>query len=176
MKNNNRRWVGAASNRKKTLDDSHKLREIFRTLGQNCVVMDITRDLSPKAAPAIVIVLMILIAALPTPSFAEPVPAVGDIILVGTVARSGQRLTNDATLFEGDLLSTATGSGGVLRIGRGRIELGESTRVEIARARPLSIVLLSGSLAFNFPAGSEFEFITPPTRGPVESRRRCCFR
>ena len=91
----------------------------------------------------------------------EPAPYVGDIVLVGTVERSGRRLLNDATLFEGDTLRTAASSGGVLRLGRGRIEIGESTSLKIVRARPLQIRVDFGSLMFNFPQGTEFEFITP---------------
>jgi hypothetical protein len=41
---------------------------------------------------------------------AKSVP-VGDIILLGTVERSGLRLTNDTTLFEGDSLRTHGKSG-----------------------------------------------------------------
>src|SRR5437660_1335993 len=51
---------------------------------------------------------------------------VGDIILLGNVQRSGLKLANDASIFEGDSLHTDKGSAGVLRIGRGRLEIGES--------------------------------------------------
>ena len=109
----------------------------------------------------VVVVVLVLMTALPLASLAEPAVAVGDIILLGTVERSGRLLTNDSTLFEGDTLRTGLSSGGVLRLGRARMEVGESTYLQILQAEPLTIALHSGSLAFNFPTGSEFEVITP---------------
>src|SRR5438105_8301269 len=62
---------------------------------------------------------------------------VGDIILLGSVERAGQKLTNDTSIFEGDLIRTQKASGGVLRVAHGRIEIGESSEVEVVRQNPL---------------------------------------
>ena len=103
----------------------------------------------------------ILLGCFPLDLGAEPGDIVGDIVLLGTVERSGRRLTNDATLFEGDTIRTASSSGGVLRLGGARIEIGQSTYLEIVRAEPLTIALSSGSLAFNFPDEFDCEITTP---------------
>ncbi len=105
--------------------------------------------------------MFMLLTLLPVGLRAEPPSVVGDIVLLGTVERSGRRLTNDATLFEGDTIRTASSSGGVLRLGGARMEIGQSTYLEIVRAQPLTIVLSSGSLAFNFPDEFEFQITTP---------------
>lgn len=86
---------------------------------------------------------------------------VGDIILQGKVERSGQQLSNDTSVFEGDSIRTAKASGGVLRVAHGRMEIGESSELEIVHQNPLRIVLKSGTLAFNFPAGTAVEIQTP---------------
>src|SRR5262249_56967292 len=86
---------------------------------------------------------------------------VGDIILQGKVERSGQLLATDASVFEGDSIRTEKGSGGVLRIAHGRVEIGESSEIEIVRHKPLRIVLKSGTLAFNFPPDAAVEIATP---------------
>jgi FecR protein len=92
---------------------------------------------------------------------AEAKSVVGDIILQGKVARSGQQLSTDSSVFEGDSIRTERVSGGVLRIGRGRVEIGESSEVEIVRRNPLKLVLKTGTLAFNFPAEAALEIETP---------------
>src|SRR5438105_4271815 len=69
---------------------------------------------------------------------------VGDIILQGKVERSGQQLSNDTSVFEGDTIRTAKASGSVMRVAHGRVEIGESSEVEIVREDPLRIVLKSG--------------------------------
>ena len=112
-------------------------------------------------AAALAIAACLLSPSLPVALRAAPTSVVGDIILLGTVERSGRRLTNDATLFEGDTLRTSASSGGVLRLGNARMEIGQSTYLEIVRAQPLTIVLGSGSLAFNFPDEFEFQITTP---------------
>src|ERR1051326_8279710 len=66
---------------------------------------------------------------------------VGDLILLGNVQRSGQKLTNDTSVFEGDSIHTDTASAGVLRVGGGRLELGESSEMEIVGHNPLRFVL-----------------------------------
>jgi hypothetical protein len=88
------------------------------------------------------------------------VPA-GDIITRGSVERSGTRITTDTTLFEGDTIRTLKASDGIIRIGRGRIELTESSELEIIRQNPPKIILKSGGISFNFPKGTSFEIITP---------------
>ncbi len=85
----------------------------------------------------------------------------GDIILLGSVERSGTRLTNDTSFFAGDSIRTLKASGGVLRVARGRIEIGELSDVEVVSGEPLKIVLKSGSIAFNFPSDTFLEVITP---------------
>ena len=86
---------------------------------------------------------------------------VGDILLLGRVERSGRPLSNETTLFEGDSIRTHGDGRGVLRLGKGRLELGPSTDLEIVTAQPLRLILRAGALGFNFPAGTEFEIITP---------------
>ena len=86
---------------------------------------------------------------------------VGDILLFGRVERSGRPLSNETTLFEGDSVRTHGDGRGVLRLGKGRLELGQSTDLEIVGAQPLRLILRAGTLGFNFPAGTEFEIITP---------------
>jgi hypothetical protein len=85
----------------------------------------------------------------------------GDIILLGNVERSGARLTNDTSLFAGDSIHTQKSSGGVLRVARGRIEIGELTDVEVVSGDPLKVVLKTGSIAFNFPSDTFVEIVTP---------------
>ena len=86
---------------------------------------------------------------------------VGDILLRGRVEWSGRPLSNETTLFEGDSIRTYGDGRGVLRLGKGRLELGPSTDLEIVSAQPLRLILRAGALGFNFPAGTEFEIITP---------------
>jgi len=86
---------------------------------------------------------------------------VGDIILQGTVQRSGQQLTNDTSVFEGDSIRTDKASGGVIRVARGRVELGELSEVEVVRQSPLKLFVKSGTIAFNFPAETDLEILTP---------------
>jgi hypothetical protein len=112
-----------------------------------------------RRTPAII---ALVLATLPIRALAEdPAVPVGDIVLVGTVERSGRLMTNDATLFEGDTLRTHGGSGGVLRLGRARVEIGESTALEIVNGQPLRIRVDFGSVAFSFPEGTPFEIVTP---------------
>ena len=86
---------------------------------------------------------------------------VGDILLHGRVERSGRPLSNETTLFDGDSIRTHGDGRGVLRLGKGRLELGLWTDLEIVSAQPLRLILRAGALGFNFPAGTEFEIITP---------------
>jgi len=86
---------------------------------------------------------------------------VGDIILLGDVQRGGHKLVNDASIFEGDSIRTEKGSGGVIRVAQGRVEIGESSEIEVVRQNPLKIVLKSGRLAVNFPKGTPLEIVTP---------------
>src|ERR1041384_1063957 len=85
---------------------------------------------------------------------------VGDLILLGNVQRSGQQLTNDTSVFEGDSIHTEKASAGVVRIGGGRIELGESSEMEIVGRSPLRVMLKSGTMAFNVPGDTPFEIVT----------------
>src|ERR1051326_6207050 len=82
---------------------------------------------------------------------------VGDIILQGSVLRSGQKLASDTSLFEGDSIRTERASGGVLRIAHGRVEVGESTEVDIVHQNPLKLIVKSGTIAFNFPQETALE-------------------
>ena len=91
----------------------------------------------------------------------EAKAVVGDIILQGTVLRSGQQLPNDTSVFEGDSIRTERASGGVLRVAHGRVEIAESSEVEVVRQNPLKIVVKSGTIAFNFPAETAVEIVTP---------------
>src|SRR5215467_9124911 len=75
---------------------------------------------------------------------------VGDIILLGNVEKSGHRLMNDTSVFEGDSIRTAKSSGGILRVGQGRVEIGESSEIEVVRQNPLRIMIKSGSVGLNF--------------------------
>jgi hypothetical protein len=86
---------------------------------------------------------------------------VGDIILQGKVERSGQLLATDTSVFEGDAIRTEKSSGAVLRIAHGRVEIGESSEIEIVRQNPVRIVLKNGTLAFNFPPDAAVEIATP---------------
>src|SRR5205814_9233680 len=86
---------------------------------------------------------------------------VGDLILLGSVERSGQKLTNDTSIFAGDSIRTQKASGGVLRVAHGRVEIGESSEVEVVRQNPLRIVVKSGTIAFNFPSDTPLEIVTP---------------
>jgi hypothetical protein len=86
---------------------------------------------------------------------------IGDIMLSGRVERSGQRLINNTSLFAGDVLRTLENGAGVVRIGRGRLEVSQLSEVEIVSEKPLKIVLKSGRLDFNFPVGTLFEIVTP---------------
>src|SRR6516162_4826914 len=91
----------------------------------------------------------------------EAKAVVGDIILQGTVLRSGQQLSNDTSVFEGDSIRTEKASGGVLRVAHGRVEIAESSEVEVVRQNPLKIVVKSGTIAFNFPAETALEIVSP---------------
>ncbi len=86
---------------------------------------------------------------------------VGDLILLGNVQRSGLRLANDSSVFEGDSIHTDKASAGVLRIGTGRFEMGESSEMEIVTQSPLKIVVKSGTIAFNVPKDTPLEIVTP---------------
>jgi hypothetical protein len=102
-------------------------------------------------------------------AFAKGTP-IGDLMLIGRVERSGQNLISNTTLFEGDTIRTLANSGGVVRIGRGRLELDQNSEVEIVSQQPLKIVVKNGGMLFNFPVGTDFEIITPqlkihPTAG-----------
>src|SRR5215471_8308550 len=105
--------------------------------------------------------ILTFIALMLTASAAHAKAVVGDIILQGKVERSGQQLTTDTSVFEGDSIRTAKASGAVLRIAHGRLEIGESSEVEIVRQNPLRIVLKGGSIAFNFPPEAAVEIETP---------------
>ena len=119
----------------------------------------------PKQMGTVALTLLALIAlSVPAEAAAATTSArmpVGDIILRGTVARSGGRIATDSTIFEGDTIRTQKASDGVIRVGKGRIEIAESSEVEIVRQSPLKIVVKSGAIAFNFPKGTNFEIITP---------------
>jgi hypothetical protein len=91
----------------------------------------------------------------------EAQAVVGDIILQGKVLRSGQQLSNDTSVFEGDSIRTEKASGGILRVARGRVEIGESSEVEVVHQTPLKLVVKSGTIAFNFPAETVLEIVTP---------------
>jgi hypothetical protein len=93
-------------------------------------------------------------------AFAKGTP-IGDITLIGRVERLGQQLVNDTTLFEGDTIRTHANSGGIVRIGRGRLDLDPNSEVEIVSEQPLKIVVKSGGVRFNFPVGTDFEIVTP---------------
>src|SRR5436190_4652988 len=93
-------------------------------------------------------------------AFAKGTP-IGDITLIGRVERAGQQLVNDTTLFEGDTIRTLAHSGGIVRIGRGRLDLDQSSEVEIVSEHPLKLIVKSGGLRFNFPVGTDFEIVTP---------------
>src|SRR5262249_4791366 len=86
---------------------------------------------------------------------------VGDLTLLGTVQRSGIKLTSGASVFEGDSIRTEKSSGGVVRVGQGRVEIGESTEMEITSRNPLKIVIKSGVVAFNIPQDTPLEIETP---------------
>ena len=104
-------------------------------------------------------VLLVLILIVPAVEAKSTV--IGDIILQGNVEKSGHKLTNDSSIFEGDSIRTQKASGGIMRIARGRVEIGESSEVEIVRGNPLKIVVKSGAIAFNFPKETPVEIITP---------------
>src|SRR5579883_393873 len=103
----------------------------------------------------------VLLLSLSAVSAQAKATVVGDIILQGTVQRSGQQLPSDSSIFEGDSIHTEKASGGVLRIGRGRVEIGESSEVEVVRQNPLKLLVKSGTIAFNFPAETALEIVTP---------------
>jgi hypothetical protein len=86
---------------------------------------------------------------------------VGDLTLLGTVQRSGVKLTSGASVFEGDSIRTEKLSGGVVRVGRGRVEIGEATEMEIVSQNPLKIVVRSGVVALNIPQDTPLEIETP---------------
>lgn len=102
-------------------------------------------------------VLVLISAAVPV----EAKAVVGDIILQGMVLRSGQQLSNDTSVFEGDSIRTEKASGGILRVARGRVEIGESSEVEVVHQTPLKLVVKSGTIAFNFPPETALEIVTP---------------
>src|SRR5215510_6112072 len=87
-------------------------------------------------------VVVLMLAA----SAAHAKAVVGDIILQGKVERAGQQLTTDTSVFEGDSIRTSKASGGVLRLAHGRLEIGESSEIEIVRQNPLRIVVKSGTV------------------------------
>ena len=103
------------------------------------------------------LIVSILIAS---PAYAKST-IVGDIILLGNVERSGHKLLNDASVFEGDSIRTDKDSGGVLRVAGGRLEIGESSEIEVLRQNPLKIALKTGTLGLNFPKGTVLEIETP---------------
>jgi hypothetical protein len=109
-----------------------------------------------KALAALALAMMLLSSLLEAKS-----TVVGDILLQGTVERAGRKLANDTSVFEGDSIRTQKASTGILRIARGRVEIAESSEVEIVRGNPLKIVVKSGTVAFNFPRETSVEIITP---------------
>ena len=106
-------------------------------------------------------ILTFLVLGLAAPQAHAKSAVAGDIIVLGSVERSGRKLVNDTSVFEGDWIRTAKDSGGVLRIGQSRVEIGESSEMEVVRQTPLRIALKSGSIAFNFPKDTAFEIVTP---------------
>src|SRR5687767_389328 len=109
-----------------------------------------------KALAALALALMLL-----APLSEAKSTIVGDILLQGTVERSGRKLANDSSVFEGDSIRTQQASQGILRIARGRVEIAESSEVEIVRGNPLKIIVKSGTIGFNFPKDTAVEIITP---------------
>jgi hypothetical protein len=103
----------------------------------------------------------IVLALFCTAVCAQAKSVVGDIILHGNVQRAGQQLASDTSIFEGDDITTQRAGGGVLRVGRGRVEIAESTEIEVVRRSPLRIVVKSGTIAFNFPPETPLEIVTP---------------
>ena len=121
--------------------------------------MNLNRLTWPKRiAPGIALLGLMLCPLAASAATSAPV---GDILLFGRVERSGRPLSNETTLFEGDSIRTHGDGGGVVRFGKGRLELHPSTDLEIVSAQPLRLILRGGALGFNFPAGTEFEIITP---------------
>src|SRR5262245_49759701 len=86
---------------------------------------------------------------------------VGDLTLLGAVQRSGVKLTSGASVFEGDSIRTEKSSGGIVRVGQGRVEIGEATEMRIVSRNPLKIVVKSGVVAFNVPQDTPLEIETP---------------
>ena len=113
---------------------------------------------NPRLNDVVFCVLFLILAA---PQAHAKSAVAGDIIVLGSVERSGRKLVNDTSVFEGDWIRTAKDSGGVLRLGQGRVEIGESSEMEVVRQTPLRIALKSGSIAFNFPKDTAFEIVTP---------------
>jgi hypothetical protein len=107
------------------------------------------------------LILIILVISFAAARIEAKGTIVGDLTLLGTVQRSGVRLTNDASVFEGDSIRTEKSSGGVLRVGQGRVEIGEATEMEIVSQSPLKIVVKSGVVAFNMPSDMPIEVETP---------------
>ena len=121
--------------------------------------MNLNRPTWPKRmAPGIALLGLMLCPHVASAATSAPV---GDILLFGRVERSGRPLSSETTLFEGDSIRTHGDGGGVVRLGKGRLELRPSTDLEIVSAQPLRLILRAGALDFNFPAGTEFEIITP---------------
>jgi hypothetical protein len=108
-----------------------------------------------KLAPVLLVLILI------PPLVQAKSAIVGDIILIGNVERSGRKLLNDASVFEGDSIRTHEASSGVLRVAGGRVEIGESSEVEVDRQKPLKIVVKAGTIALNFPKGTPLEIVTP---------------
>jgi hypothetical protein len=108
-----------------------------------------------------ILALVLLLPAFTAPSAQAKSAIVGDILLQGTVERSGQKLLNDASIFAGDSIRTHKASGGVLRLAQGRVEMGELSEVEIVGQHPLRLMVKSGVVALNFPQGTPLEIVTP---------------
>src|SRR5262249_13142459 len=136
------------------------LQSIERNMrAQRCASIPCTSLMRNKLVQGLVFLPLVLIFS--TPSVQAKSAIVGDILLLGSVHRSGQKLLNDASIFEGDSIRTDKGSAGVIRAASGRLEIGESSELKIVRQNPLKIVLNAGSVALNFPKGTSFEIVTP---------------
>src|SRR5438067_2145719 len=131
------------------------------------ILIPFTSLMKNKLIPKLTFAFFLLIL---TTSWAQAkATIVGDIIMTGTVQRSGQNLMNDASIFEGDSIRTEKSSGGVLRLAHGRVEIGESSEVQVVRQNPLRIVLKSGTIAFNFPSGTALEIVTQILRSQIKA-------
>jgi hypothetical protein len=117
---------------------------------------NVYRWIAGRAAALAVFVLLTLIS-----DAAAKSGVAGDIIVIGAVQRSGRALVNDTIIFEGDTIQTRKGGAGIIRFGRGRLEIDEDSEIEVVAREPLKIRVRSGTVAYNFPAGAWFEIVTP---------------